>query len=628
MDQDNKRCEQLFKDFPPVSTEAWKGKIIKDLKGVDYDRKLVWKTGEGFDVQPFYRSEDIAGLENQGVFPGDFPFVRGNKTENNEWLIRQDIKVKDIRQANKKALDILMKGITSLGFELPFSRPDEKMIEDMLENIFADSVELNYKAGDHSLDVVIIINSLVRKYNRDLEKIRGSVDYDPIEHLLLHGNFSMSEKEAFAYIIELLEEAKHLPNFRLVNVHANIYKNSGASLVEELAFALSHGNEYLKRMTEMGHNINEVAPRLKFNFGVGSNYFMEIAKFRAARMLWAHVVNAYGPEMVDVTRMHLHAETTDWNKTMYDNYVNMLRATTEAMSASISGVDSLTVKAFNSIYEEPTDFSERIARNQQLILKEESYFDKVVDPASGSYYIENLTHAIASEAWKLFLEIDEKGGFLEALKQGFVQDKIKASVQEKDMAIATRKKSILGTNQYPGYGEKIEKEMDVSLFDPLDETGEKTIIESLKPYRASQAFEKIRYATDHYAMKHKRPSVFLLTYGNLAMRRARAQFSGNFFACAGFEIIDNNGFESAEAGVKAAHEKKADIIVLCSSDEEYADLAPEANKLLGDDKILVIAGYPKEILENLKSIGVEHFIHLKSNVLDSLKDFQKQLDII
>ncbi|MDZ7743231.1 MAG: methylmalonyl-CoA mutase family protein [Bacteroidota bacterium] len=628
MDQDSKRNEKLFTDFPPVSTGAWKEKIVKDLKGADYERKLVWKTREGFDVQPFYRAEDLKDLDNSDVFPGDFPFVRSNKKCSNDWLVRQELKVEDIKKTNKKALDILMKGITSLGFKLPDNQPSERDIEELLENIFADIVELNYMTKAHHLEVVKIINSLLRKYKRELEKIKGSVDYDPINYLLLHGKFLNNEKESFEAISDLLEEAKHLPNFKLLNVHATTYKNAGASLVEELAFALAHGNEYLKRTTEEGHSINEIAPRIKFNFGVGSNYFMEIAKIRAARMLWAHIVNAYGPEHPDVTKMFLHAETTDWNKTLYDNYVNMLRTTTEAMSASIAGVDSLTVKGFNSIYEDTTDFSERIARNQQLILKEESYFDKVVDPAAGSYYIENLTKSIADEAWKIFLAIDEKGGYLQSLKDGFVQERIKQSVQEKEMAIATRKISILGTNQYPGYDEKIENEMDEAFFEALDLTEQDAIIESLKPYRASQSFEKTRYATDKFAMENKRPSVFLLTYGNLAMRRARAQFSGNFFACAGFQIIDNNGFKTAEEGVKAAKDANADIIVLCSSDEEYEQVAPAAKKLIGNDAILVVAGYPKNILDTLKAKGIENFIHIKSDVLETLSKFQKQLKII
>ena len=623
-DQDSKKNEKLFRDFPPVSTEAWKEKIIKDLKGADYDKKLVWKTGEGFEVQPFYRSED---LENLDVFPGDFPYARSNKKNNNDWLVRQDIKVNDIQVANKKALDILMKGITSLGFVLPEKKPTEKEIEDMLENIFADSVELNYLAGEYQLEVVKIINNLVRKYNRDLEKIKGSVDYDPIGDLLLRGKFRKGENLAFANISDLLKEAKHLPNFHLVSIQAIIYKNAGASLVEELAFALAHGNEYLKKMIDLGHDVNELAPRIKFNFGLGSNYFLEIAKIRAARILWAHIVNAYGPDKPETTRMFIHAENSDWNKTLYDNYVNMLRTTTEAMSGSIAGIDSMTVKGFNSIYEDTTDFSERIARNQQLILKEESYFDKVVDPAAGSYYIENLTQSVSEEAWKIFLEMDDEGGFLQSLKNGYVQDKIKNSVREKDIAIATRKISVLGTNQYPGFDEKIEKEMDESLFEPLDLTENDAIIESLKPYRGSQSFEKVRYATDKFSLKNKRPSVFLLTYGNLAMRRARAQFSGNFFACAGFKIIDNNGFSSASEGVKAARKANADIVVLCSLDEEYAQLAPEAKELLGSEKILVVAGYPKNIMEDLKARGISNFIHIKSNVLETLRKFQKELKI-
>ncbi len=620
--------EKLFGIFSPVSTEEWEALIAKDLKGADYDRKLIWKTIEGFDVKPYYRAEDLKGLEYLKTFPGDFPYVRSGRKKENNWFIRQDIIVESIEKANKKALDILMKGIDSLGFVLDSSRvPAIDEIEKLMENIYAQIVEVNFICGRQAPEVLDIYLKLVKKYNRNLQKIHGSTDFDPIANLILKGKFYSSEEADFEACKQLIEKSKHVPHFRTLAVNASIFKNSGSSIVEELAFGLAWGNEYLSRLTAKGVSIDSIAPNLKFRFGVGSNYFMEIAKIRAARLLWAKIVNAYGPSHAEITRAYIHTITSDWNKTMYDPHANLLRTTTEAMSAIIGGTNSLTVRPFNTIFEDTTTFSERIARNQQLLLREESHFDKIVDPSSGSYYIENLTHSIAEEAWKLFLEVDEMGGFIQAFKKGFVQKKIMETARKRDMAIATRKEILLGTNQYPNFREFKLKEFDKGVFQKSNHTLENPLAETLKPYRGAQAFELLRYKTDKFALRVNRPQVFMFTYGSLAMRRARSQFSSNFFACAGFEAIDNNGFKTVDEGVKAALESKANIVVICASDDDYPVIAPEILKKIEKKAIVVVAGYPKDIVEELKSKGIKHFIHVKSNVLETLKEFQGLLGI-
>jgi methylmalonyl-CoA mutase len=344
-------------------------------------------------------------------------------------------------------------------------------------------------------------------------------------------------------------------------------------------------------------------------------------------LLWAKIVNVYSPSDAEFTRAYIHSVTSDWNKTMYDPHGNLLRTTTESMSAIIGGTNSLTVRPFNAMYEDGTDFTERIARNQQLLLKEESHFDKIVDPSSGSYYIENLTNALAEQAWKLFLGVDDLGGFIEAFKKGFIQNKINETARKRDLNIATRKEILLGTNQYPNFTEFKLKEFDKSVFTKDNQSGEKPLAETLKPYRGAQAFELLRYKTDKYALEHSRPKAFMFTYGSLAMRRARSQFSSNFFACAGFEAIDNNGFKTVDEGVKAALTSKAEIIVLCAADDDYPVIAPEILKKIGDKAIVVIAGYPKDSIDDLKAKGIKYFIHVKSNVLETLQEFQKAMGI-
>ncbi|MCD4694878.1 MAG: methylmalonyl-CoA mutase subunit beta, partial [Bacteroidales bacterium] len=479
--------EALFSEFSAVSKQEWKDKIIQDLKGADYNKKLVWHTREGFDVEPIYSSEDLPDPGQLQDLPGNFPFKRGNKTDNN-WHIRQDIQVDDIKNANKKALDILMKGVTSLGFIINSKfEPSIDELEKLCENIYADAVELNFVCYHNSLKVVKDIEKLAKKYNRQLYKIYGSVDFDPLGQYALTGKFPNSEETSFDQAKQIIEAAGHLPNFKVITINGSYFHNSGSGIVQELAFSLAQGVGYLTQLTERGLSINQVAPRLKFQFAIGSNYFMEIAKLRAARLLWANIVKAYGPSDDSKTRIYIHSVTSNWNKTMYDSYVNMLRTTTEAMSGITGGTDSLTIHPFNSAYEETTEFSERIARNQQLLLKEESYIDKVADPAAGSYYIENLTQSIVNHAWKLFLEVQEKGGFLESFKAGFIQEQIKETARQRDLEIATRKKVLLGTNQYPNSTEFISEDFETLANKAFKIQDQDTDTETLKPYRGAMA---------------------------------------------------------------------------------------------------------------------------------------------
>jgi methylmalonyl-CoA mutase len=613
--------QKLFSEFPPVSTADWEAKITVDLKGADYEKKLIWKTNEGLKVRPYYRAEDLQKLGYLAVNPGEFPFIRGKKTTENNWLIRQDIVVENIAGANKKALEILNKGVTSLGFILKKGHEINKEgLALLLKDICLGAIEVNF-SGHNAAEVSEIFVQYVNEIKYD-NTIEGSFNYDPLGRLCKKGNFCDDSLEtSVEKAVKLVKSTSGLPNFRAVAVNGVHFANAGASVVQELGFALSMGAEYLNLLTEKGLTVAQVAPKIKFNFGVSSNYFMEIAKFRAARLLWAKVVEAYDAN--SKVAMNIHAETTKWNLTVYDAYVNMLRSTTETMSAAIAGVDSLTVLPFDVIFEEPTDFAERIARNQQIVLKEESYFDKIVDPAAGSYYIENLTDAIASEAWNLFLEVQGKGGFIKAFTEGFVQAKVKEVAQKRDMAIATRREIILGTNQYPNPKDALaSKPEDKSLSCSCDEA--KQIAEPLRTYRGAGAFEELRMKIDFGG---HRPKVFMLTIGSLAMRLARSQFSGNFFGCAGFQIADNNGFKTIEEGVNAAFAAKADIVVLCSSDDEYVTLAPEAFEKLGNKAILVVAGAPA-CQPELEAKGIKNFISVKSNVLETLKYYQKELNII
>lgn len=620
------KYNKLFNEFPPVSTQQWMDKVTADLKGADFNRRLVWKTNEGIDVQPFYREEDLEKLDYLNSLPGEFPFVRGNKKIGNDWLVRQSIQVKDLAEANKKALTYLMKGVNSLAFV--FNGSSELTLADLsvlLKGISLEAVEVNF-VGCCSRKVSEAFTEFVKQGGWNPKSIRASVEYDPFGKFALTGKFTKGFDHINENAGKMIQNTAELTKFTTLTVNGKNFGNAGSSIVQELAYSLAQGAEYLTTLTEQGLEIDSVAKKMRFNLSISANYFLEIAKLRAARLLWAQIVKAYNPENECSCKMTIHAETGSWNKTIYDPYVNALRTQTEAMSASLGGVDSMTILPLNAIFEDSTEFSDRIARNQQLLLKEESNFDKIADPGAGSYYIEELTAAIADQAWKLFLEVQEKGGFIAALREGFIQAEIKKMAAKRDMNIATRRENLLGTNQFPNFNEKLDQEINPAVFAPLDLTSEEAEIETLKPYRGAQAFEALRYKTDVYARANKRPLAFMLTIGNLNMRKARAQFACNFFAVAGFDVLDNNGFETVEEGWKAAQEADAQIVVICSSDDEYTALAPAAFEAIAGKAIFVVAGAPAST-DDLKSKGILNFINVKSNLLAELKQYEASLNI-
>lgn len=627
--------EKLFSQFPPVSYETWKAKVDADLKGVPFEKKLVWRTNEGFSVQPMYRREDIADLKTTGSLPGEFPYVRGTR-DNNHWLTRQDILAEDPAEANRQALDVLGKGVNSLGFKV--KDPSKATIETLLKGIDVKAVELNFNTCPRkALDLAKALMEYLTAHNL-CEAFRGSINYDPLKRAFRHGA-ELDAKAVAAEAVELLDIVEKAPGLRCLAVNSEVLNNAGCFIFQELGYALSWGAQWMTLLTEAGVKPSVVANRIKFNMGVSSNYFMELAKFRAARMLWAQIADKYQPIEKADCKMALHATTSRFNQTLYDAHVNLLRSQTEAMSAALAGVDSLTVTPFDTPYKTPDDFSERIARNQQFLLKEESHLDKVADPAGGSYYVETLTVSLAREAWKLFLDVEEKGGFFACINSGDVQRAVNESAAKRHNDMARRKEILLGSNQFPNFNEFAADKIQAGSSAAVEEDDVKGTPQAahcccgggdhcatdaeraLNTRRLASDFELLRLSTEAAS---NRPKVFMLTIGNLAMRLARAQFSSNFFGCAGYEIIDNIGFDTVEAGIKAAMEKEADIVVLCSSDDEYATFAPEAFKLLDGRAEFVVAGAPA-CTDDLKAIGINNFIHVKSDVLRTLQDFNARL---
>lgn len=620
------QTEKIFSDFTAPSRQEWRDKIEVDLKGADYQKKMVWRTNEGFSMEPFYRKEDVDKLPLVNALPGEFPFVRGNKKTDNCWYVRQNITVDDPKEANQKSLDILNRGVDSLGFRIPGNKVSKELIETLLDGICCDCVEVSFRTCQHHvLELTDIVLDYYERKGYDKEKIVGGIGFDPIERMLVKGKDTSALLDDMPALVEKL---KDYPGLRCVMVHSDMLCNSGAYVYQELGYALAWGKEYLDRMVEAGVPVELAAGKIKFYMGVGGNYFMEIAKFRAARMLWAQIVKQYEPKCDCACRMVINASTTTYNQTLFDSYVNMLRSQTEAMSAALAGIHSMVVTPFDAPYEAPTDFAERIARNQQLLLKEECHFDKIVDVSGGSYFVEELTSAIAKEGWKLFLAVEEEGGFLSAVKAGSIQNVINETDKARHANAGKRKEFLLGTNQFPNFTEKSEGKAPLACKcgkpGCCQTQGEaEETLPVISTSRLASDFETLRLTTENAP---KVPVAFMLTIGNLAMRQARAQFSCNFLAAAGYQVIDNLGFKTVEEGVDKALEAGADIVVLCSSDDEYAEYAIPAYKYLDGRAMFVVAGAPA-CSEELKAAGIENFIHVRVDQLKTLQEYNAKLGI-
>jgi methylmalonyl-CoA mutase len=626
--------QKLFNEFPPISTQEWESVIKSDLRGADYDKKLIWKSQEGFPIKPYYRAEDLANKSLFQSSPGVFPFLRGNKTNANNWEVRFSIEVADPAEANQKALYFLNRGVSSLEFSFKpgffeKSKLNQELISSLFQGIYLDSIEISFDAGSHSLALLELFIEYAQTNGFDPGNLRGSVNYDPFTNLVKTGNFFLNEAEDIRLCRDNIRHCLiHLPKFRTIGVNTAIFGDSGALITQEIAFALAAGSEYLDLLCKGSFSVDEILQKIHFTFSTGSDFFAEIARLRAFRFLWSKLAEAWNFENKENAKTYIHSISSNWNQTIYDAHVNLLRNTTSTMSAILGGADSLEIRAFDSVFRFSNEFSERIAINIQLILKEESWLDKVLDPAAGSYYIENLTQAIIQQSWIIFIELEKQGGYLTGLKKGLIQEMVEATAKSRISNVSSRKEIILGTNQFPNYNEIVSSLIEKEIF--TSQTSGRKSVKNLDQLRSSSEIESIRLKSE---MHGHRPKAFMLTIGNPIMRLARANFSCNFFACGGFEVIDNIGFDNAESAVEAAIKNKSDIIIVCSSDEEYTEIVPEIDSLLslkyiGKAKkpILVVAGAPP-CMEDLKSKGIDHFVHVRSNLVQTLKSFQTELGI-
>jgi len=582
----------LFKDFKAADYALWEAAVLQELKGESVD-KLHTTTEDGLQLSPYYTAADLPkNLANH--LPGDMPYRRGLRANHNDWVIFERFPTSEPETTNKAVLHALMHGTEGIIFDGVITSPQN--FGQLTEELLPQYLLLCFRQTD-PVPLAGWLKAWADRLELPTLAIRGSAGYDPITA----GCFGEPVRQLpLGDLVRLYQQ--NLPAFLPISVNAARFRDQGASLVQELGMALAIGNAYLQRLLAAGIAIDAATPALQFELAVGTDYFAEMVKFRAFRQLWSGLVAAYIPQHSCSAAANVMAVATATNLSAIDPHTNLLRLTTGAMSAVLGGVHGLELRPFDSPVNGGSGFGAELSRNIQLILKNEAYLDRVVDPAAGSYYLESLTDQLSDQAWSFFQAIEGQGGFEAAWASNWLPTQIAAHRAQLEVAIANRKKVMVGVNQYPDATQAAAESWPGVGF------------------RLSAGFEALRQRT---AAAKKRPKVFLLPMGDLSMRLARATFITNFFSCAGFEIIENNGFESMDEACKTALSSSAEIVVLCASDTDYPVLVPAFCALMSGKTQLVLAGYPQAELETYRQAGIQHFIHLRSPLLETLQAFQK-----
>ena len=565
---------RLLQEFPEVNNETWEEAIRKDLKRTGPDKKLEWESPDGLRIKAYYRSEDLNGLEYLDTAPGDFPFVRGNRSTGG-WRIREEIEEAEPRSANHAAVEAIKAGAEEIEFR-SVSPQNASELEILHSNL--EGVPVHFHGATE--DLVHLLMKVGQAHC-------WSTDLDPLLH------------------IDLTRELAALERGQVLTLDAGKFEEGGSTAVQEVGFILAEGIDFLAALDTRGIEADRAAASVAFSFAIGSTYFFQIAKLRAFRLLWARVVESFGGT-AEAAKARIHARSSRWNRTIYDPHVNILRGTTEAMSAILGGADSVTVSSFDRCYKPPDAASRRLARNTQIILKQEAQLASVADPGGGSYYLEALTDSIARESWKLMQEIEAAGGFPKA--DARITQTLRESLAARQKAVTQRRRVLVGTNKYPNPEEQA-----------LDRITQHT--NGIR--RGAEIFEQIRLRTERHARRTgKLPRILLAEMGDLKMRVARSTFAYNLFGCAGFEIIQQK-FDNTELLAQA----DADLIVLCSSDPEYLALAGSLIAHLKErnrEIPIIIAGNP-DSAEQLKTLGVTDFVHVRSNPVEILEKWQAKV---
>lgn len=690
--------QSLSNEFPIPTKKEWRVAVDKLLKGAPYEKIMLTKTYEGIQLEPMYLREDVENLPIINSLPGFPPYVRSSHLlgyKKKAWDIAQEIPLPTADEFNQAILSDLKRGQTAINLILDTATrdgldPDQSIsgrvgengtsiaslsdLKKALNGVYLGAVDVNIEAYSSGYFFGGLLVALYKKQGIDFSQLKGNLGIDPIGELAEKGSLSISLDVAYDEVSKLIKwTSSNAQQLKAFTIHGYPYNNSGASAVEELGYMIATATEYINQMLERGIEIDTIATNIKFSFSLGSNFFMEVAKLRAARLLWANIISNYGGNE-ESQKMIIHVRTSSFNKTIYDPYVNMLRTTTEALSGVIGGCDSMHVSPFDESVSLPNEFSRRISRNTQLILKDECNLDAVIDPAGGSFYIESLTNSLADEAWKIFQKIEESGSILKALKDGIIQDSIAETVKLRKKNRNIRKDIFLGTNMYANLSEEplevrkpdfekiydtrskefasIKKDtFDFDSFDGMVDAfingmtiGQANkyqrseavhcgipVIKPLTAFRITEDFEEMRQKVENFAIKKgSAPKVFLANMGPIPQHKPRADFSTGFFQVAGFDVLSNNGFSTVEEAAEATVKSNAPIVVICSTDKTYPVIVPKFCKLIKDknpETIIVLAGNPKAQIEEHKKSGVDYFIYLRANIYEILSGLIEKLII-
>ncbi len=694
--------DTLLSDFEKPSYEEWKEAATAALKGAPFEKKLLTATPEGITLQPIFNKSDTEGIAHMGSVPGAAPFVRGSKAQQGPgepWEVCQRVSRATPGEVNDVLLRDIERGCTGVNLMLdaaaargvdPDGADEEEVGKDgvsiataadldaCLTGIDVAGLPLTVNCGDAVLPFVALLGAHLKKTGKKPADLHGTIGSDPLGVLAQRGSLCVPVEHAFSEMATLAKwVCDNAPGLRTVVVRTHPYHEAGASAVDELGFAIATGVQYMRVLVESGIPVNDAARQMCMEFSVDSRFFMEIAKLRAARLLWSRVVEVFGGDE-EYGCCHIHVRTSSRNQTKYDPWVNMLRTTTETFCAAVAGAESIDASPFDEAVREADEFSARIARNTQVILREEANLGRVVDPAGGSWYVEWLTDQLAHNAWDLFREIEKKGGMSAALQEGFPQSICEKGAQERAGKLAVRSEILVGTNMHPNLGEKkldprgpdyrelhasrssevaaartgvsvaleagSDQAVDTAITAAKDGAtlgeiarawrsgaGEGAVVPPLRVFRSAQMFETLRERSENHERETgARPGVFLANMGPIPQHKPRADFTRGFFEVAGFDVIGNDGFDDPGGAADATVDSGAPIVVICSTDPTYPELVPPFVARLKERSpsvIIVLAGYPKKQIDSHKETGVDEFIHLRADNHGMLSAFLDKIGV-
>ena len=589
---------KLFQDFTPVTKQQWIDKVTLDLKGEDFN-KLVWKNLNGLTFQPFYTIDDKVD------------FLAGTG-ENSQALINfRTIPVTNVEKANNEALLAIKEGMTGLVFDFK----ETVSLEQLFKGIDLNTIAVSLVVESETQAVVDGFFEYAEKNLTSKKNLKGYLDLGILTKYVTKGSLNSAALDA---VVKFINKSSSYPNFRALTISGTPFLDSGSNQVQEVAYTLNALVFVADGCLNRGVSEEVIFNNLAIQLGIASEFFIEIGKFRAFHSLLKLIAKKYR-----VTEFNplMTAKTSVWSKSVTDAHTNMLRATTETMSAILGNVDGVLIDPYDKEFKAPTDFSSRIAGNISTILREESYLGKVANPVDGAYYIEEITTKIAEKSLELFKEIEQYGGFYQAFENEVIQKQISEIRQEKIKLISQRRLPMVGVNKYPNLMETIASQ--------LLSSGELNNPKLLTPRRASLEIEAVRKTTEKLVEETgKRPIVELTSYGNLTMRKARAAFSYDFLGVSGFEIWQEKSFENALKAAEGSANSESDVVVICSSDPDYEESAlafVKAFRAQNTSKILLLAGNPVGITDQLNQAGLDGYIHIKSDVIQTISNIQEKV---